>query len=93
MSKNILFLAHVSEAGNTLPKASYEVLGAALELRNHLDGHLTIGLIGADVSAAAETVAARWSRSNSGGCGAGLCEWTLRKRCRGSGSNLPVSRR
>ncbi len=58
MSQRILFLAHVSEAGNTLPKASYEVLGAALELTKQLGARLTIGLIGADVSAAAETVAA-----------------------------------
>ncbi len=58
MSQSILFLAHVSEAGNTLPKASYEVLGAALELSKQLGARLTIGLIGADVSAAAETVAA-----------------------------------
>lgn len=57
MSQSILFLAHVSEAGNTLPKVSYEVLGAALKLTKQLGAHLTIGLIGADV-AAAETVAA-----------------------------------
>jgi electron transfer flavoprotein alpha subunit len=57
MSQSILFLAHVSEAGNTLPKLSYEVLGAALELTKQLGARLTIGLIGADVSAAAETVA------------------------------------
>src|SRR5208282_5632060 len=58
MSQNILFLAHVSEAGNTLPKVSYEVLGAALKLTKQLGASLTIGLIGADVSAATETVAA-----------------------------------
>ena len=58
MSQSILFLAHVSEAGNTLPKASYEVLGAALKLTKQLGARLTIGLIGADVAAAAETVAA-----------------------------------
>ncbi|MGA2456734.1 MAG: hypothetical protein ABSF85_04140 [Terriglobales bacterium] len=58
MSQSILFLAHVSEAGNTLPKVSYEVLGAALKLTKQLGGRLTIGLIGADVAAAAETVAA-----------------------------------
>ncbi len=57
MSKSILFLAHVSEAANTLPKSSYEVLGAALELGKQLGARLTIGLIGADVSAAAQTVA------------------------------------
>jgi len=58
MSKSILFLAHVSEAGNTLPKASYEVLGAALELTQQLGLSLTIGLIGNEVTEAAETVAA-----------------------------------
>ena len=67
MSQSILFLAHVSEAGNTLPKASYEVLGAALKLTKQLGARLTIGLIGEDVAAAAETVAARRSRSNSRG--------------------------
>ena len=58
MSKSILFLTHVSEAGDTLPKIAYEVLGSALELSNQLGARLTIGLIGADVSAAAETIAA-----------------------------------
>src|SRR5208282_280019 len=58
MSQSILFLAHVSEAGNTLPKTSYEVLGAALKLTKQLGGRLIIGLIGEDVSAVAETVAA-----------------------------------
>jgi len=58
MSQSILFLAHVSEAGNTLPKVSYEVLGAALKLTKQFGARLTIGLIGADVAAAAETVAA-----------------------------------
>src|SRR5450759_908528 len=57
MSQSILFLAHVSEAGHTLPKSSYEILGAALELTKQLGARLTIGLIGEDVSAAAETVA------------------------------------
>jgi electron transfer flavoprotein alpha subunit len=58
MSQSILFLAHVSEAGNALPKVSYEVLGAAVKLTKQLGARLTIGLIGADVSAAAETIAA-----------------------------------
>jgi len=56
MSQSILFLAHVSEAANTLPKTSYEVLGAVLELGKQLGARLTIGLIGADVSVAAQTV-------------------------------------
>jgi electron transfer flavoprotein alpha subunit len=58
MPRSILFLAHVAEDGNTLPKVSYEVLGAALKLTKQLGARLTIGLIGADVSAAAETIAA-----------------------------------
>ena len=58
MSQKILFLAHVSEAGSTLPKAAYEVLGAALKLSGQMSASLTIGLIGANVDAAAETIAA-----------------------------------
>jgi len=58
MPQSILFLAHVSEDGNTLPKVSYEVLGAALKLTRQLGARLTIGLIGQDVAAAAETIAA-----------------------------------
>ncbi len=58
MSKSILLLAHVAEAGDTLPKSSYEVLGAALKSAKQLGASLTIGLIGADVSAAANTIAA-----------------------------------
>jgi electron transfer flavoprotein alpha subunit len=58
MSQTILFLAHVSEVGNTLPKAAYEVLGAAVKLTRQLGARLTIGLIGDDVTAAAETIAA-----------------------------------
>ena len=58
MSQSILFMAHVSEAGDSLPKVSYEVLGAALKLTKQFGARLTIGLIGADVAAAAETVAA-----------------------------------
>jgi len=61
MSQSALFLAHVAEDGNTLPKVSYEVLGAALKLTKQLGGRLTIGLIGADVAAVAETVAAAGS--------------------------------
>ncbi len=57
MSKSILFLAHVSEAGDSLPKAAYEVLGAALELTKQLGATLIIGLIGSDPAAAAETIA------------------------------------
>lgn len=58
MSKNILFLAHVTESGDQLSKASYEVLGTALELTKKLEARLTIGLIGHDVTAAAQTIAA-----------------------------------
>ncbi len=57
MSQSILFLAHVSEGGNALPKASYEVLGAALALTKQFGARLAIGLIGSDVTAAAETIA------------------------------------
>jgi electron transfer flavoprotein alpha subunit len=61
MSENILFLSQTAEAGGALPKAAYEVLGAALKLGHETGARLTIGLIGRDVDAAAETIA---------GCGA-----------------------
>ena len=58
MSQNILFLAHVDESGNTLPKAAYEALGAAVDLARQLGGALTIGIVGENVQDAANTVAA-----------------------------------
>ena len=58
MSQSILFLAHVSEAGNTLPKVSYEVLGAALKLTKQLGGRLDHRLDRRGRGGAAETVAA-----------------------------------
>jgi len=57
MAQNILFLAHVDESGLTLPKSAHEALGAALEVAQQIGSTLTIGLIGGDVQAAAETVA------------------------------------
>jgi electron transfer flavoprotein alpha subunit len=53
----ILFLAHVSESGNALPKPAYEVLGAALDVAKQLGVPLAIGLIGAEVAATADSVA------------------------------------
>jgi electron transfer flavoprotein alpha subunit len=57
MSENILFLAHVSDAGDALSKASYEVLGAVLKLSREIGGRLTIGLIGSNVDASADSIA------------------------------------
>jgi electron transfer flavoprotein alpha subunit len=58
MAPNILFLAHVSEDGTTLPKVAYEVLGSALDLTKQLGAALTIGLVGSSVAAAADSIAA-----------------------------------
>ena len=58
MPQSVLFLVHVSEAGDTLPKASFEVLGAALQLSQQVGARLTIGLIGLNAGAAADTIAA-----------------------------------
>jgi electron transfer flavoprotein alpha subunit len=58
MSLNILFLAHVDESGAALPRAAYESLGAALDVCGQTGGKLTIGLVGENVQAAANTVAA-----------------------------------
>jgi len=57
MENRILFLAHVGESGKTLPKAAYEALGAAIDLAQQCGGTLTIGLIGREVQAAAESLA------------------------------------
>jgi electron transfer flavoprotein alpha subunit len=53
---NILFLAHVDESGSTLPKAAFETLGAAVEFAKQLQGALTIGLVGENVQAAANSI-------------------------------------
>ena len=55
MTKNILLLAHLDESGNGLPKAAWEALGAAVELAKQLNASFSIGLIGGDVQAAADS--------------------------------------
>jgi len=57
MTKNILLLAHLDESGNGLPKAAGEALAAAIELARQLNTSLSIGLIGGDVQAAADSLA------------------------------------
>lgn len=57
MTKNILLLAHLDESGTGLPKIAAEALGAAVELSKQLSASLTIGLIGNDVQAAADSLA------------------------------------
>jgi electron transfer flavoprotein alpha subunit len=57
MIQNILLLAHLDESGSTLPKAALEALGAAVELARQLNATLSIGLIGGDPQAAADSVA------------------------------------
>jgi electron transfer flavoprotein alpha subunit len=57
MTKSILFLAHVDEPGNGLPKSAYEVLGEAIDLAGQTGAVLTIGLVGGEVQAAADSVA------------------------------------
>lgn len=58
METRILFLAHVDESETTLPKVANEVLGASVALARQCGGTLAIGLIGREVQAAAESVAA-----------------------------------
>ncbi|HYA47967.1 MAG TPA: electron transfer flavoprotein subunit alpha [archaeon] len=62
MSQSILFLAHVDESGTAPPKAAYEALGTALDAAKQLGGTLTIGFVGEDVQAAANTVTAAGAR-------------------------------
>jgi len=51
--EKILFLAHVDESCNVLPKAVYEVLGLAIDVAAQMNATLTIGLIGENVDTAA----------------------------------------
>jgi len=62
MSQNILFLAHVDESGDALPKVAYEALGAALDTATQLAGTLIVGLVGGKVQNAANTLAAVGAR-------------------------------
>jgi len=57
MIKSILLLAHTDESGVTLPNSAYESLGAAMALAQQSGAALAIGLIGADVQSAADTIA------------------------------------
>ncbi|MEJ2201130.1 MAG: hypothetical protein P8X63_08980 [Desulfuromonadaceae bacterium] len=54
--EKILFLAH-TQADGSLPKAAHETLTAALELAQQLQAPLTVGLFGAAVQSAADTLA------------------------------------
>jgi electron transfer flavoprotein alpha subunit len=58
--EHILFLAHTDDT-NTLPPAALEALNASVELAADLTAPLTVALFGADVTAAANSIA---------GCGA-----------------------
>jgi electron transfer flavoprotein alpha subunit len=58
MNEKILFLAHVDESGNALPKIAFEALGAALALSQQLNSPLEIGLIGESVQSSADSIAA-----------------------------------
>jgi electron transfer flavoprotein alpha subunit len=62
MTKEILFLAHVDETGNALPKVAYEVLGAAIDLAKQTTASLTIGIIGAEIQAAADSISTAGAR-------------------------------
>ena len=62
MSQNILFLAHVDESGTALPKAAYEALSAALDTAKQLGSALTIGIVGENIAAAANSVAGTGAR-------------------------------
>ena len=57
MNEKILFLAHVDESGNALPKIAFEALGAALALSQQMNSPLEIGLIGENVQSSADSLA------------------------------------
>ncbi len=57
MGQHILFLAHVDESGQALPRIAVEVLGASLETAKQIGATLTVGLVGESVQAAADSIA------------------------------------
>ncbi|HEX8926128.1 MAG TPA: hypothetical protein VF786_10070, partial [Terriglobales bacterium] len=60
--EKILVLTHVDEAGNSLPKAALETISAGIELSQSLGATLAIGVVGADVQSAANSVAGTGAR-------------------------------
>jgi electron transfer flavoprotein alpha subunit len=57
MVRKILFLAHVDEVGNALPRVALEVLGAAQDAARQASASLTIGIVGENIQPAADSVA------------------------------------
>ena len=57
MPKKILLIAHTDESGDALPRSAFEALGAAIELSKSIGGTLAIGVFGAKVQDAANSVA------------------------------------
>ena len=55
--EKILVLVHVDELGGALPKIAMETLATGEELTKALGSTLTIGIVGADVEAAANSIA------------------------------------
>lgn len=59
--ENILLLLHVDENG-VLPKLAFESVSAALELSKSLSAQLSIGIMGGETKAAADSIAATGAR-------------------------------
>ena len=55
--ESILVLTHTDETGSTLSRASLEAITASKELAAQLKGSLTIGIVAADATAAANSLA------------------------------------
>ncbi len=60
--ENILVLTHADESGSALSKASLEAVTAGLELAARLTAPLTIGIVAADATAAASSLASTGAR-------------------------------
>src|ERR1035437_8098311 len=60
--ESILVLTHVDETGSALTKASLEAVTAGLELSGRLSAKLSIGIVAADASSAANSLASTGAR-------------------------------
>jgi electron transfer flavoprotein alpha subunit len=62
MAESILVLTHADETGSALTKASLEMVTAGIELAMRLGAPLAIGIVAADATAAADSIAGYGAR-------------------------------
>jgi len=97
MVQNILFLAHVDESGKGMPRVALEVITAAQDAARLASASLVIGIVGGEISDAADSVA-RIGAPIVGVCGADFAHpryatdaAALEAICRAVGSDIVIA--